>query len=262
MSDLSEVSDAIRDLCASIIYPDGESNPSVINAGVKIYSGWTEPKTLDADMAAGISHVSIFTESKEKNTTRFLQSYDYLPVQSATIILETDLNTVEVLGVNIPTIPQWCTLIVNGTTYTYTVQPTDSLIQIALNLASLIPSATAFLTTITIPAAYSIVARVGSNADVQYETKRQERCFEIHVWAPDYTKRDAISKYLDTFLPQRYHFELSDQWAKLTYSGSHQLDITEKTILYRRIMYYNVEYGTNFRVKAPVITSTEVNLSD
>lgn len=262
MADLSEVSDALRDLCQSIIYPDGTSNPSVINSDVKIYSGWPIPKTLDEDVIAGISHISIFSEGKERNTTRFLQNYDYLPAEIPTIVLEVDDNAVEILGINTPSVSQWCTLIVNGTTYTYTVQPTDTLNQIAINLAALIPSATAFSTTITIPGAYKIIARVGTNADVQYETKRQERCFEIHVWAPDYTKRDALSKYLDTFLPQRYHFELSDQWAKLTYSGSHQIDNCEKTILYRRIMYYNVEYGTNFRVNAPVITSTEVNVNN
>ena len=257
MADLSEVTDAIRDLCTALIYPNGILQPSIINAPVKIYSGWPTPKNLDDDLAAGTSHVNVFADGKERNTTRFLHPYEDLDPIPATVVLTVSNNTVLVSGVNIPTVEQYCTVIVNNTTYSYAVQPTDTLASIAINISLLIPTATVFGNLITIANAYKIIARVGTQANVRFETKRQEKCFQIQVWCPDFTKRDLLGKALDTFLPTNYHFTLYDQVAKFIYAGCHQVDDSEKQKCYRRILYFNVEYSTNYDILAPIITSTD-----
>lgn len=262
MADLSEVQDAIRDLCTPLVYPNGTLQPSIVNAPVKVYSGYPKPKNLDDDLSNGITHINIFAENKERNTTRFLHEYENIDAPVPTIVLTVTNNQVLVSGVNIPTTYQFCTIIVNNITYSYEVQQTDTLASIAINLAAIIPTANAFGNLITIANAYKIVARVGVKTTVRYESKRQEKCFMVQIWAPDFTKRDVLGKALDTYLPTYYHLELYDQIAKMIFAGSHQVDESEKQILYRRILYFNVEYSTNYEIPATLITSTQVNVSE
>jgi hypothetical protein len=260
MADLSEVTDAIRDLCAQLIYPDGLSLPSIINAPVKIYSGWPVPKNLDDDLANGISHVNVFADGKERSTTRFLQPYTNPITDLSTITLTVSGNTVTIGGVNIPNVTQFCTIIVNNTTYSYAVLPSDTLANIAIQLSLLIPTATVFGAVITIGNAYKIIARVGAATAVTFESKRQEKCFLVQTWCPTFDKRDALAKALDTYLPLNKHFELYDQIAKMVYAGCHQLDESEKQKCYRRILYFNVEYATQYDIPATIITSTDATV--
>ena len=60
MADQSDVAATLAAMIAAALYPNGTNQPSVVGAPVIVYPGWPNPQTLDADMAAGKAHVSVF----------------------------------------------------------------------------------------------------------------------------------------------------------------------------------------------------------
>lgn len=60
MADLTEVADALVQIVAAAVYPNGTTQPSVSGSDVIVYQGWPDPDTLDHDLAASKSHVSIW----------------------------------------------------------------------------------------------------------------------------------------------------------------------------------------------------------
>lgn len=71
MADLDDVLNELVILCQGAIYPDGVPAGSVAGIPVKIYPGWPVPQALNADIAAGKAHVSVYARPEEKNTTRY-----------------------------------------------------------------------------------------------------------------------------------------------------------------------------------------------
>src|SRR5690606_17442980 len=77
MADLSDVEDALLRLAAGVLYPEGPAAPSILGSTLRLYRGWPQGATLDADLAAGIAHVSIFPEARPQAvTTRFADRWE------------------------------------------------------------------------------------------------------------------------------------------------------------------------------------------
>lgn len=257
MADLSDVSAALRALCSGALYPTarfpaGPSGPSLAGLPIIVQSGWPDPKSLSDQVAAGWGQVTIYPQPTERNTTRYPQTWEQTgPLQTITFTLMVVGQVITVGGAQPATFyGQNFAVFVNGVAYVYRCGRGDTLTTIAAALAALIvvgvPGTTSTGPSITIPAPARIGAlRVGSQAPVAQELKRQERYFSIIVWAPTTVARDAIAKFIDVVIPQTKFLTLSDgSKARLIYKGSPYTDFDQKQGIYRRDFSVSVEYAT------------------
>lgn len=73
MADLADAGAALVAALAGAIYPAGVS---VAGSEGMIYQGWPVPPVLQADLAAGRWHLSVFPGVVEENTTRYPQEWE------------------------------------------------------------------------------------------------------------------------------------------------------------------------------------------
>ncbi|MBB1614525.1 hypothetical protein A9978_18985 [Pseudomonas sp. UMC65] len=243
MADLSDVLNQLTAQVAAIVYPNGTSQPSVCGIQVKIYPGWPVPNVLESDLKVGRAHISLYPLATERKTTRYI-GRDWTPlvapVHSVTMMVSG--ATVTLSG----TISRQNLLInVNGVSHVYAMQPSDTLTSAATGLSALIPGSSSVGPVITLSGAHSIIARVGGFGAAIKETKRQEKQFQITVWAPTPTARDAASSPIDSHLSDATGIALPDgSYGIIRYSHSIQTDAQEKSGLYRRDLIYTVDYAT------------------
>lgn len=183
MADLSEVMTALVTLVSGAVYPNGTAAPSIVGLPVMCYPGWPVPNQLNADIAAGKAHVSVFPRQDERNTTRA-------------------------------------------------------------------------------PLEWKEVSNDGTTGTSIKEIRRQERTFQITIWAPTPAARDMIAKVVDPVLAVTSRFTLPDQTsARLIYKGSPITDMLEKSKIYRRDLLYSVEYATTvtetgYAIKENIVNTT------
>lgn len=263
MADLSEVENVLVSTITQTVYPAGTGNPSVVSAGCKIYRGWPVPANLDADLAAGLINISVFPQNTETPTTRYTKDWQELPVTAPALTLTVSGTTITVGGTS--SSPLNAATIVNRKGYVYPVQSSDTLASIATGLAALINAdtpATSLGAVITVPAARQIAARVGAVGTVLRETKRQKRGMQITFWCPNPTIRDAVVPVVDRALAATQFLSLPDgSGGRLIYERSTVSDRSEREGLYRRDLFYSVEYGTTDSLGAAQIVAELFNLT-
>jgi hypothetical protein len=260
MADLSDVSNVLVSSIAQIAYPNGTGSPSIVATACKIYSGWPIPANLDKDLAAGAINISVYPNDNEQKTTRYPKEWKALPVTIPALTLTVVGTTITVGGT--PTSPLNAAALVNGAGYVYAVQSGDSLTSIATGLAALISGATSSGPVITIPGAYQLTARVGAVGTVIRETKRQKRSFQITFWCPNPTVRDQIAAPVDAALADIDFLTLPDGTAgRIIYERSRVSDRVEREGLYRRDLFYSVEYGTTDSLTTAQIVAEIFNIT-
>lgn len=270
MADLSDVATALRDLISATLYPNGTGQPSAAGVGVKVYQGWPLPDQLDVDLRAGtpICHVNIFPRPEERNTTRYQADWKQASVNTPTLTLTVAGQTITVGG-SVPPAnnPHNAVVIANGKPYVYPVQVSDTLATIAAALAALIAAdiggTSAAGAVITLPGSARInAARIGVNGTSVREVRRQERMFQIGIWADSPGNRDAIVRAIDPVLAATTFLTLADGSAgRLVYRSSPVTDQLEKDRLYRRDLFYTVEFGTLQVETETQITEAQLNVS-
>ena len=252
MADLVDIQNYLVTTVSGALYLTGVTNPSVTGTPIAVYAGWPVKAQLDIDIAANKTHVSIFTGSGERNTTRYPMEWKDTNVAVATLVLTVSGKTVTVSGT--VSVPQNCIVIVNGKAYSYAVQSADTLTTIATGVAALIAGATSSGAVVTIPSANSLTTAISTQGTSVKEIRRQERVFQITVWAPTPTLRDTVAQTIDLAIAQIERFTLPDQTsARLTYKGSLPTDSLQKAMIYRRDLSYHVEYAT-------VLTQTNMTI--
>src|SRR3954452_21963114 len=93
MADLSDVEQAIAEAVTAILYPAGSSQSSIVGALCRIYRGWPNSATLNADLNAGIVNVTIGTDNESgRTTTRYLPEWNTLQAQPGAIAFTGDQN--------------------------------------------------------------------------------------------------------------------------------------------------------------------------
>jgi hypothetical protein len=262
MADIDDVLTTLGGLIATALYPNGTTHASAVTAQVKIYPGWPVPNVLDADLAAGNAHVSIFPRPEERNTTRHAPEYQQAVITPATLTVLALGNTVTIGG--IVSVPQAVMVVTNfgKQSYSYFVLQADTLDSIATALAALIPDATAIGAVITIPGVYDIRAQIITSGTAIKEVRRQERLVQMVIWAPTPALRTAIARVVDPILAQTERFILPDgSNARLTYKSSPINDMLQKATIYRRDLFYTVEYATTVQGTFYTVGNTEITLN-
>jgi hypothetical protein len=254
MADIIDVQSGIVTLAAAALYPNGTGQPSVANAvPCKVYAGWPAQSQLDADLAAAtpIAHVTVFPRDEERNTTRFSTDWLVKTEPTPTITLAYALQAITVGGaMPSPFAAHNLAVKINGEYYVYALQAGDTLAIIAAALATLIavdlPGTTSLGPVITVAAGGRIEAvRVGSIGTNIREIRRQERVFQITIWAATPSNRDSVAAVVDVALASINFLTMPDGFAaRIIYRGSPETDSLQKAKLYRRDLLYSVEYAT------------------
>ena len=266
MADVSDVSNALVAMAAQAIYPNGTSGGSTAGVPVKAYAGWPVPNVLEADIKAGMAHVSVYPLPTERRTSRHIgRRWQITAPGAPTITTAVTLNQV-VLGGTVTT-PQNVYLLVNGKGYAYAVQAADTLASIATALAALLhvdfPSVSSSGTTLTIPGAYSVTARIGAVGTAMQELRRQEKQFQISIWAQTPAMRSAVAGAVDVALSISSDLIFPDgSHGILLYSHSVEDDKLQKAGLYRRDLFFTVDYATTQTAAAPQVIAPVTNITN
>jgi hypothetical protein len=244
MADLSDVMTVLVNLAQTAVYPNGTNSPSVAGIDVRIFSGWPIPANLDSDLKAGKANVSVYPTSMERNTTRFETNWQISTVNASTLTLTVSNSNILTVGGTV-SVPQTCMVIVNGTGYAYAVQANDTLNTIASGISALIAGSSATGAVVTIPSAHILTANLSVTGTSIKEVKRQERVFATTVWAPTDAIRTSLASAIDILFAATIRIILPDNfYAHIKYHASHQTDIVEKYVCYKRDLMYAIDYAT------------------
>lgn len=270
MADLSDVESALVALIAQALYPQGTAAPPINGVPTAVYAGWPNSQDLDADLKAldrghpsGILHVTVYPTATERNTTRFLRQWrqSVAPAPTLTVALAGQSATI---GGTVSA-PQNVALLANGKPYVYAVQASNTLAGIATALAALVSADVAGTTSagpvVTVPAGARLSAgRIGAPGTALLELGRQERVFQITIWANSPANRALVGATIDPILRDTVRVAMPDgTWATMLYHGTREDDMPQKAALFRRDLLYAVEYATTVSETGMQITQTQLN---
>lgn len=271
MADESDIVNAFKSVLTQVVYPAGVPGNGVsplIGSKVSLMGGWPLPGDVDSAMASGLCLVSIFPRAEEKVTSRLNQPY--LPVSQRAIGVTATVSGQTVTFGGTPaagdlikvSVDAGSALLLGASAFGYGVNSGDTPTLVATALAALIHGATSAGPVLTVPA-IQVLAGVSASWNVVRETGRQEKLFQITVWAPKYDKRDAIAKALKPLLDLAYRIQLPDGTVTTTrYARSHQADELQKQMIYQRHLFYFAEWATTTAPQVfPVVTAPVVNLT-
>jgi len=246
MADIADVEQAITESVTDSLYPEGSAQSSIVGVLCRVYRGWPNAATLNADLSAGIVNVTVVPENESgRTTTRYLPEWQYTPVQPGTTASAT-AETVTIDGT--PAVGDVVGILIDGAAYAYRIQSGDAIELIAANLATLIQAdriVSVRGATITVPGAGSVVARVVCNCSSTVESRRQEKDIRVTCWCPTPSVRDAVAGAIDAGLNHVTFLALPDGTnARITYKNTASFDQAQNALLYRRDLVYVTEYPT------------------
>ncbi|MBB5508153.1 hypothetical protein [Paraburkholderia atlantica] len=261
--------DTLASMSAQAVYPNGTGQASAAGVPVICYAGWPTASRLDSDLKVGKIHVTVFARPEEKNTTRYMTQTQTVTATTPTLTITVSGQTVTIGGaMPSPFAAHNLDVFVNGKPYLYAVQQSDTLTSIATALATLIAADVAGTTSagpvITIPAGAKIgAARVGTSGVGLREVSRQERRFQITVWADTPDHRKAVVRPIKALLADSHFITLPDGTAgRLIYAGGGgPNDNPQDAKLYRHDLFYSCEYGTTVLDPQYQVIAIETNLS-
>lgn len=259
MADLSQVRDTFANNLNTPIYPNGTSMPSVCGVPVTINAGWPIRTNLDKQLQMGNAMVSLYPTKMERVVTTFQRNFIPNTFTSPTLTATVSTTKYTVVIGGTITLPQSIMVIVNGIGYAYQVQSLDTLDTIASALASLVPGAVAFHNTIYLQPSYELIARVSSNYTASAELSRIDLVFMITIWAPSEAIRFSLGNAIDIYMKENYRVPMVDNFfAQVFWKGVEDTDMLDKSLIYRRDLFYTIQYATTVTNNYAAITNAFV----
>ncbi len=269
MADQSDVANVLVNLISDALYPNDATHPSVVDGisgiiGVKVFQGWPTAANLNKDLPTGIVYVSVYPLPQEKNTTGTGRDWMESSINPATLTTTVSDNTLTIGGTIAAN--QTIAAIVNGDDVVYVVQPTDTLETIAIGLATLILDThlnSVSGSTITIPDAYRILAKVGTTGTSICELHSRLKTFQVTVWASCFDRRDPVASIVEPTLAKLNRILLPDNmFANVFFKSSVQNDANQLQGTYRRDIMIDVNYATTETSQDYAITLTKTSVSN
>lgn len=259
MPSLDSVRTTVANMVENAVYPNGTSQPSVINVPVTVMEGFPIRTELDITVLAGNGFVSVFETNKERVITTFQRIFQPITQTAATLTATVNSTTVTIGGK--VSIPQSLMVVVNGKGYGYQVLSNDTLNSIATNTAAMIPGASANNNVISIPSAYDLQARIATPYSAGEELSRVDREFMISCWTNNPTDRATLGAAIDVYMKMNYRVTLSDGFVgQVFYSHQNQIDSLEKSEIYRMDLFYIIQYPTTYIQSFTTITDPFANV--
>lgn len=257
MADQSNVEAAIVSIIANALYPGGDAVQSSVGYACKVYRGWPKSPTLDADLAENITNISVHAaESPAKNVTRYPRIWQTIGPAEGTLSVTME-GSVAIFSGSCST-GMLAGVMVDGQTYFYAVQASDSPQTVASNIAALLREAGWIVeysaSQVAVPQAIHFSARVVSGSGVMKEIRRQEQGFMISIWCASPVVRDVVVPVVDDALAKKIFIALVDgTYGRLRFENQITTDSSEDADLYRRDLVYMVEYPTTILRSEPAM---------
>lgn len=253
MADISDVEQEFANTVTAVLYPAGASQASIVGVLCRVYRGWPNSATLNADLNAGTVNVTVVPDNDSgRTTTRYLPEWQTKPSQPG-VSASTSDQTITISGV--PTVGDVVGALIDRAAYAYRIQAGDTADLVASNLNVLIQAdrpATVQGATIALPGARSVVVRVVCDAATSFESRRQEKDLRVICWCPTPSIRDAVAASIDLAIDQFSFLVLPDDTeARVVYKHTASYDQAPNALLYRRDLVYTVEYATIAIVTQP-----------
>ncbi len=246
MPSQADVENALVALVTSALYPNGVAAAPSIAAESRVYRGWPNASALEADLSAGIVNVSVFSAPHSgRDTTRYLPNWLPTPVVP-TLTVGVAGNTATFSGV--ADIGQLAGVLIDGRSFVHRTIIGDTPESVAAVLCSAIASvqpASVVNSTITVLNVSHMVARTVADASAALELRRQRQGFRVTAWCPSPELRDSVCAGLDITTAATPFLTLADgSAARLCFASTTSSDDRQDAMLYRRDMYYTVEFPT------------------
>jgi hypothetical protein len=273
MADEVDVETVLVNLIGAALYPNGTTGACAAGVPCRVFRGWPTQQAQTAAITGNFVNISVATRNGvERNTSnhRYGAYWQVNPVHTLTVSVVN--NTITIGGT--VSVPQNVVVLIGKQFVTsYAVQANDTLASIAAGLAELIsasfPGTTSSGSVVAVPTGAAITARVTSTGTVITETKRQEKSFQISIWAPPCNVassdadawRTAVVNVVDPTLSSSPRILLPDQqYGNIHYERSIMMDTAQAEGLYRRDLFYWVEYATTLQTTAYEIGSMRTQI--
>jgi len=253
LADLSDVETALVSALTTAIYPNGPNLPSITGIAVRVYRGWPVMGPLANDLAGGVANISVFSmPGATRNTTRWAPRSHDTPGQ-VTLLVSVSGSSATFSGM--AGVGQVAGLLVANQPFVYRGQAGDTPAVVAASLAQAVRSVRACWlsgTTVTVPGAASIIARVVADGSSVTEWGRQRQSFRISSWCPDPMTRDTLCGAIGANFSAISFLTLADGTSgRLRYRSTASFDDDQDAQQYRRDLVFDVEYGTTVDANAP-----------
>ena len=246
MADISQVESAVAATGTSILYPSGPSEASAVGAPCRIYRGWPNSATLNADLGSGTVNVTINADNDSgRTTTRYLPEWQTTQSKPGIAASVTD-QTINFWGT--PSPGDVVGALIDGRAFAYRIQAGDTPDLVASNLNQLIQSDWFTIlqgAELSVPGAGSLRVRVVCDNATSFESRRQEKDVRIACWCPSPLVRDTVASGIDFGIYQIGFLSLQDgTMARIIYKNTTSYDQAQNALLYRRDLTYTLEYSS------------------
>jgi hypothetical protein len=274
MADEVDVKNALVSVIAAALYPNGTGAACAAGVPCNVFRGWPTQQAQTAAIAGNYVNISVATRNGvERNTSNHRYGAYWQVKPTHTLTASVSNNTITIGGT--VSVPQNVVVMIGKSFVTsYAVQANDTLASIASGLATLISATfagtTSWGTHVTVNnASPPIIARVTSTGTVITETKRQEKSFQVSIWAPPCNVassdadawRTAVINVIDPALSSSPRIQLPDQqYGNIHYERLISMDTAQAEGLYRRYPFYWVEYATTLQTTAYEIGSMQTQI--
>jgi len=275
MASKTDVENALVAIVDTLIYPAGDTGASACGVPARIYRGAPSSVTLDADLAAGVAHVTVYEQAgfTRLNPNGYMEGDIPDPVACT---LTATVSGAEITIGGTPAVGQLVGFMVGNAAYAYAVAAGDTLATIARQLAGMIgllpittqdgaaitdsgghslfsvSTGVAAGAVITITTTLPIVARAAMAGSSLTIARRQDQGFAVTVWAPSPSARDAVADYIDAQLAGVRFLTMPDTTgARLLWRGDVSNDMTGVDGLWKRSLSYTVTYLSTAATTAP-----------
>jgi len=263
VADLSDVAAALVGVIAGVVYPSGTGQSPIASVGVKVYHGWPDRNTLNADIAAGRAHVSVWPTPTVRPTTGLSSDWYELSRTAATLTATVAGQTITIAGA--VSVPQAVALLIDQRPYVYALQAGDTLATIAAALRNLIVAdqpASVAGAVITVPGAHALSARLVTQGVAGRIVRREERVFQVSVWAQTFGARDALAGAIDAALADMRRIVIAyPVRARIAFASSRQDDDLQLQGIYRRDLLYRLEYPVTLTEVQTAVGIVQLNQS-
>lgn len=264
MADQSDVEAVLATQITDLLYPQGSEAPSVIGPLVRIFRGWPNQSTLNADLAAGRVTVTIFPDPSGFHvTTRFIDPAVAGPAAYTNLAAQVAGNVATFSGTADP--GQLAGLLIDNTAYVHRTAKGDTPELVAAILATYVRTTRIALldgAAITIPGAGLVIARVAADQPTLTETRRQQQAFRVSCWCPNPSLRDVVATLVDQGLSAQTFLAMPDGTsARLRLAGTTVFDQSQNAGLYRRDLLLTAEYPTTIATTLPSVIFGSTSVS-
>ncbi|KAA0473412.1 hypothetical protein [Klebsiella variicola] len=262
MADVYGIQNTLVGIIAGIAYPSGTSQPSITGVDMFIYAGWPQSERLERDLKAGKLHVSVYPLSTEKKLTEAL-GRPWRTISKGVSGISAVVSGQQVTFSGTVTTPTNINIYADKQHHVYAVQSGSTLTQIATALAALIPGATSSGPVVTMPATSEFEVRVGTVDTVGRILRRQEKDFQVTIWAGTPALRATAASAIDNDLSSRTSLDTTDGSPTLIkYKRSIPSDNAQSYLVYRHDMIFTVDFSSMQTAEATQVVAPTMNVRD